>query len=300
MKLGLALPHAGEQASPAAIAEAAMGAEEIGLDSVWVLDRVLRPRAPVSGEAIPEFYATVFDPLETLSYVAGLTSRVQLGTSVVQALFHPPVVLARRLATLDRFSGGRLVAGLGQGWMPEEFAVAGVRMSRRGRGFEEYVAALRAAWGPDPVRFDGDIYRIPESDIGPKPHRPDGVPVLVGYTSAVTIERAAGFADSLHPNRSDFDTLRTDVELFRGAAEAAGRDPSSLPIVLRAAARLTDTAEAEADRSLFVGTVAQWAADCERVAAIGIDHVFLGLRAPVSKQLEAMVELRERVPADRH
>ena len=294
MKLGLALPHAGEQASAAAIAEAATGAEAIGLDSVWVLDRVLRPRARV--DTIPEFYATVFDPLETLSFVAALTTRVQLGTSVIQALLHPPVLLARRLATLDCLSGGRVVAGLGQGWMPEEFAVAAVPMSRRGRSFEEYVAALRAVWRPDPVCFDGKVYRIPESDIGPKPHQPGGIPIIVGYTSPVTIERVARVGDGLHPNRSDLAALTSDVELFRRTAEAAGRDASALPIVLRGAARLTDSPEAEADRSLFVGNVAQWAADCERAAAVGIDHVFLGFRAPVSKQLEAMADLRERVP----
>ena len=95
LKLGIGLPHAGPLASAQNIARLARGAEEIGLDSVWVLDRLLRPLSPARGEAPSAYYSTVFDALETLAYVAGLTSRVELGTSVIQALYHSPVVLAR-------------------------------------------------------------------------------------------------------------------------------------------------------------------------------------------------------------
>jgi alkanesulfonate monooxygenase SsuD/methylene tetrahydromethanopterin reductase-like flavin-dependent oxidoreductase (luciferase family) len=91
---------------------------------------------------------TVYDPVETLTYVAALTSRITLGTSVLDALFQSPVILARRLATLDRFSGGRLIAGIGQGWVKQEFQAAGVSMKRRGAGFEEHLLAMRAVWVP--------------------------------------------------------------------------------------------------------------------------------------------------------
>jgi alkanesulfonate monooxygenase SsuD/methylene tetrahydromethanopterin reductase-like flavin-dependent oxidoreductase (luciferase family) len=122
----------------------------------------------------PEDFGTVYDPVETLSYVAARTSRIALGTSVLDALFQSPIILARRLATLDRFSEGRLIVGVGQGWMEQEFEAAGVSMKRRGAGFEEHLLAMRAVWGPDPVRFEGRFYRIPEADIGPKPVRPRG------------------------------------------------------------------------------------------------------------------------------
>ena len=88
-----------------------------------------------------------FEPLETLSYVAAVTERIMLGTSVIDALFHPPVMLARRFATLDQFSNGRVIASWGQGWMPQEFETANVPMKRRGAGLDEVIEAMRACWG---------------------------------------------------------------------------------------------------------------------------------------------------------
>ena len=101
----------------------------------------------------PDDFGCVYDPIETLSYVAARTSRITLGTSVLDALFQSPVILARRLATLDQLSAGRLVVGIGQGWMEQEFEAAGVSMKRRGAGFEEHLLAMRAVWGPDPVQL---------------------------------------------------------------------------------------------------------------------------------------------------
>lgn len=135
--------------------QVAEGAERIGLAAVWTFERLLRPVEPVpfggSGPPIllPDAYANVYDPVETLSYVVAKTSRI-------------------RLATLDRCSGGRLIAGLGQGWMPQEFIAAGVPPTRRGAGFQEHIEAMRAVWGPNPVRFEGRFYQVAESEIGPK------------------------------------------------------------------------------------------------------------------------------------
>lgn len=287
IRLGLGLPHAGPLATRDNILEAALGAEEIGLDSVWVLDRVVRPLVPTSGQPLPVFYSTIFDPIETLAYVAARTERVGLGTSVLQCLLHPPVVLARRLATLDQLSGGRVVAGLGQGWMPEEFAVAGVPLKRRGRGMVEYLAAVRAVWGPDPVRFEGEFYQIPESDIGPKPVRP--IPILLGYDSDAGIRLAARHAAGILPNRRDLDTLQRDLELFRQTAAEARRDVAAMRIVFRGAARLDTVVGAE--RPLFRGTLQQWAEDLSRLTALGVHEVHLQLHTPVAQQLATMAEL---------
>ena len=168
MRLGVHLPIAGKGASPETILQVAVEAERIGLDSVWSWERLMRPTVPIAlGGAggpvmdAPEMFGIVYDPIETLAYVAARTSRITLGTSVLDALFQSPIILARRLATLDRFSDGRLVAGVGQGWMDQEFQAAGVSMKRRGAGFEEHILAMRAVWGPDPVSFEGRFYRIP-------------------------------------------------------------------------------------------------------------------------------------------
>ena len=189
MELGIGLPTAGRHASPANIARVAREAEQLGYASVWTFERLLRPLAPVSmsggpARPVPSVYRLVYEPLETLAWVAAQTSRVRLGTSVVDGLLHPPVVLARRFATLDQFSGGRVVAGLGQGWMPQEFETANVPMKRMGAGIDEVVAAMRACWGPDPVSYDGRFYRIAESEVNPKPVQ-DRIPVLLGATTRV-------------------------------------------------------------------------------------------------------------------
>jgi probable F420-dependent oxidoreductase len=303
MKLGLSLPQGGGEGSREAITRTAREAEALGLDSLWVLDRLLRPVRPISvapgqpARPFPRFYANVFDPLETLTFAAALTERVQLGTSVINALFHPPVILGKRLATLDQLSGGRVIAGLGQGWMEDEFAVSGVPMSRRGAGMADYVAALRAVWGPDPVHHKGRFYRIPESEIGPKPAQPGGIPILIGAFAPAAIARAGQFADGHNPLAATWDGLVREVETFRTAAREAGRDPATLPIIARANARLTPTPLPDADRPPFAGTVAQWAADLARVAELGIDHVSFAIDdTPLTERLTTMAELRQRVP----
>ena len=160
IKLGVHLPVAGQGASPEAIAQVAEEAERLELDSVWSWERLMRPTVPIAmggpgGPVMdaPDDFGCVYDPIETLSYVAARTSRITLGTSVLDALFQSPVILARRLATLDQLSAGRLVVGIGQGWMEQEFEAAGVSMKRRGAGFEEHLLAMRAVWGPDPVQL---------------------------------------------------------------------------------------------------------------------------------------------------
>jgi alkanesulfonate monooxygenase SsuD/methylene tetrahydromethanopterin reductase-like flavin-dependent oxidoreductase (luciferase family) len=121
MKIGVFLPHLGPEMSPAAILEIAQEAERQDFASVWTLERLLYPRYFVPygnntlGIPTPEEQKSSYDPLETLSYVAAKTERIKLGTSVIDVFFHAPVVLARRLSTLDHFSGGRLIAGLGRG-----------------------------------------------------------------------------------------------------------------------------------------------------------------------------------------
>src|SRR5213594_2582030 len=113
----------------------------MGLGSLWVSDRLLlptRPKASFDGDPWPEIFATVYDPIEKLTFVAVRTRRVKLGTSVLSALFQNPVTLARRFATLDRLSGGRVIADIGQGDFRDEFEVANVPIKRHKRGFKEF------------------------------------------------------------------------------------------------------------------------------------------------------------------
>nr|WP_296069322.1 TIGR03619 family F420-dependent LLM class oxidoreductase [uncultured Actinoplanes sp.] len=279
IKLGVHLPVAGRGASPASIAEVAEEAERVGLDSVWSWDRLMRPTAPIAmggpGGPImeaPEDFATVYDPIETLTYVAARTSRISLGTSVLDTLFQSPVILARRLATLDRLSGGRLIAGIGQGWMEQEFEAAGVSMRRRGAGFEEHLLAMRAVWGPDPVSFTGRHYRIPEADIGPKPVRPGGPSVVVGAASPSALQRAGRLGLGLTLVIFDWSPVRESIATFRAAADAAGHETDALPIMLQVNGNVTQDPVPEP--APLVGSPEQVAADLEKAAKLGVEHVF--------------------------
>jgi probable F420-dependent oxidoreductase len=232
----------------------------------------------------------VYDPVETLSYVAARTRRITVGTSVLDALFQSPVILARRLATLDRFSGGRLVVGIGQGWMAQEFDAAGVSMRRRGAGFEEHLAAMRAVWGPDPVRFEGRFYRIPEADIGPKPVHLGGPRLLVGAGSPVAIERAGRLGVGLTLVIFDWDTVRASVETFRAAAGAAGHDPDTLPVMLQVNGNLT--AEPLDERGPLLGSPEQVAADLDQAARLGVEHIYWNTDDEPLRQLPLLGQLR--------
>jgi len=297
MKLGVHLPVAGKGASPETIMQVALEAESLGLDSVWSWERLMRPTVPIAlGGAggpvmdAPEMFGSVYDPIETLSYVAARTSRITLGTSVLDALFQSPIILARRLATLDQLSDGRLFVGIGQGWMDQEFEAAGVSMKRRGAGFEEHIMAMRAVWGPDPVSFEGRFYRIPEADIGPKPVRPGGPRLMAGAASPAAIERAGRLGVGLTLVIFDWDTIREAVETFRAAASAAGHDPDMLPIMLQVNGNVT--AEPLDERGPLLGSPEQVAADLDQAAELGVEHVYWNSNDDPLSQLPLLAELR--------
>ncbi|ALG11875.1 TIGR03619 family F420-dependent LLM class oxidoreductase [Kibdelosporangium phytohabitans] len=290
MELGVGLPTAGAIASPDAIVRVAKAAEELGYAAVWTFERVLRPVGKIAmlgvpePQELPELYRNVFEPLVTLSHVAASTSRVKLGTSVIDALLHPPVVLARRFATLDQFSGGRVIAGLGQGWMKEEFETAGVPTSRKGAGFDEAVAALRAAWGPDPVSFDGRFYKIAPSEINPKPVQ-EKIPVVVGAMTPKGIERAARIADGINPVVFSRDQLLQVSSAFLNAAKEFGRDPDELSVIGRANVDITGK-PVDGDRPFLAGSPEQIVEDLATLDGHRVDQVLFANNASVDLDTE--------------
>ncbi len=293
MKLGLSLPTAGAEVSAETIATMAESAERIGLASVWTFERLMYPvggAIPIGGSdpmPLPDGYGSVWDPIETLAYVAARTRTITLGTSVVDAVLHSPIVLARRLATLDRLCGGRLIAGLGVGWMSAEYEAAGVPEEQRGPRLGEHITAMRKAWGPDPVEHDGRFYTIKPSQVGPKPTRPEGVTVLAGSMAPAAVERAGRLGVGLHPIMMTWEMLDASVSMFRTAADKAGHE--SLPIVLNVNGSVkpspVDT------REPLTGGVEQVLEDLDRVRAIGIDHVKWAMDTNTDEQLAVMTDL---------
>ena len=151
MRLGIHLPHIGQKASAEAIRRAALQAEELGFADVWVSEHIIVPKDAAYPPS-PSFY----DPVLTLTWVAAVTQRVRLGTSVLVLPMRHPLPLAKELATLHNLSEGRLILGAGVGWLEPEFAALGVPFRERGRRMDEGIAMMRAVWTQDPVSFRGD------------------------------------------------------------------------------------------------------------------------------------------------
>jgi probable F420-dependent oxidoreductase len=298
--VGIALPQYGAVASPETILHVAVEAEKIGLASLWVSDRLLLPTKPketFDGDPWPEIFATVYDPIEMLTYASARTRKVKLGTSVLCGLFQNPVILARRLATLDRLSNGRVIAGIGQADFRDEFEAANVPIKRRGRGFEEFVKVIRAVWGPDPVSFAGDFYNIPESRIGPKPVQSGGIPLLLGAFAPASQERAARIADGIMPaagRSATIEKLSKTINDFRDMVRRAGRNPEEMKWILRVHNPLFEEKGSEPP-ALLGGTPQQAAEDLARVKELGIDHVFYDMNHPARIPIDTQLLLLRRL-----
>jgi probable F420-dependent oxidoreductase len=298
--VGIALPQYGTIASPETILRVGVEAEKMGLASLWVSDRLLLPTKPkdtFDGDPWPEIFGSVYDPIEMLTFVAARTKKVKLGTSVISALFQNPVTLARRFATLDRLSGGRVIAGIGQGDFRDEFEAANVPIKRRGRGFEEFVRAMRAVWGPDPVSFAGDFYNIPESRIGPKPVQSDGIPMLLGAFAPASLERAARIADGIMPavgRGTTIEKLSQTINNFSDMVRRAGRNPEKIRWILRVH-NVLDGKKAAEPRALLGGTPQQAAEDLPRLKNLGIDHVFYDMNHPAHVPIDTQLLLLRRL-----
>jgi alkanesulfonate monooxygenase SsuD/methylene tetrahydromethanopterin reductase-like flavin-dependent oxidoreductase (luciferase family) len=173
MFLGFGVPVSGVWATPGNQVRLVRRAETLGYRTAWTFQRLL---VPVEPEPDPrsgmEVYRSVLDPVVSLAHLAGRTDRIRLGVAVLNMPFASPVLMAKQLTTLDILSGGRLDVGLGVGWSRVEFEASGVPMERRGARADEFLAALRALWTEEVVRFDGEFYRIHRP--GPSPSRSSG------------------------------------------------------------------------------------------------------------------------------
>src|SRR6266852_909777 len=192
MQLGIHLPHAGEQATPEKIRSHAIRAEALGLSDVWVSEHIIVPRA--SFPRSPLFY----DPVLTLTWVAAVTNRVRLGTSVLVLPMRHPLPLAKELSTLHNLSGGRLILGVGVGWLEAEFAALGAPFHERGRRMDEGIAMMRAVWSQDPVSFEAKYIasEIREMTMLPQPVSP--IPMWHVSRSEAAHRRTVQIGDGWH------------------------------------------------------------------------------------------------------
>lgn len=280
MKLGFSLPVAGPWATPENLVTIAQRAEALGYSSVWVLQRLLYALEPKNqyygapGTTWPKAFERVLDPIIALTYVAAVTSRVRLGTSVLITPFYQPAVLAKMLATLDVVSKGRLHVGLGIGWSEDEHDAVGVPFRDRGARADEFLRCLKAIWTDDVVEFRGRFYQIPRSRVEPRPVQRPHPPITLGGYSPTTIRRAVTLADGYNGGNMPLERIAKIVGELRAEASAVGRDPATLEIVCRGVFRVHDTAQGAGRRPLW-GTIDEIREDLGRYAAVGLTELFL-------------------------
>ncbi|WP_430784686.1 TIGR03619 family F420-dependent LLM class oxidoreductase [Actinoplanes sp. G11-F43] len=307
VKLGISLPQFRHFTPGADVVAAARAMEEIGYDSLWVFERVLVPEDQsgphglygVPGLAWPDRYSGVTDALVTLSMAAAVTDRIELGTGVLVVPLHLPMRLARQLATLDAASGGRVLAGLGTGWSPDEFAATGaVPLTGRGRALDDFLDIAAAVWGPDPVGFATSRYRVGAAEIGPKPAR--RIPVLLGGAGKKALARVARRGDGWLASATTPDMVRRKLAHIRRLAEEAGRDPATVSCTVQIGT-MDLTTSAETPRPPYAGDVTQLAGDVVALAEAGADHVYITLPAAtdsVKELIDRAAEFHQRVRAN--
>jgi probable F420-dependent oxidoreductase len=305
MKAGILLPQTGESATRENILFVAKEAEKEGLDSLWVFERLLwpiKPKTPYVATpdgSLPVQYQNVLDPLEILTYLAGHTNQISLGTCLIDMLFHNPVILARRFATLDILSSGRVIAGLGIGWSKDEYEVSGIPFEHRGQRADEFVQILKRIWTDEVVEFKGQFYSIPASKIGPKPVQKPHPPILLGGFSPKTFLRIVNYADGWIPvaGFGSLEQLKQTINILREDARKANKDPSKIRIFTLTYPNVQDSSSSsEQQRLPMTGTIEQIGTDINQIKVMGVEHMIFGyFFSPLGKEMKKMVEITKQL-----
>jgi alkanesulfonate monooxygenase SsuD/methylene tetrahydromethanopterin reductase-like flavin-dependent oxidoreductase (luciferase family) len=250
VRIGVNVPNFGPGTDPESLEGWARTVEGLGFDLLMVSDHVV-----VTPDVAAKYPAPFYEPFTTLSWLAGSTRRIRLGTTVLIAPYRHPLLVARMAANLNRLSGGRLVLGVGAGWARQEFVALDVAFDQRGTLTDDLISTVRQAWSDD-------------SD-----YRAGHIPIWVGGNSDAGLRRAVRHGDAWHPLRNTIDWLDEARGRMKVIADDLHRDvPAFAP---RIALRLTDTAVRGADRLAGEGTIAQVLDDLERLRLLNAETVVL-------------------------
>jgi probable F420-dependent oxidoreductase len=312
MKYGFTLPGRGPLATPDNLAAIARRGEELGYDFVLFGDHIVVPRQITSpypytetGEFPGSASGVAMEQLTVLAFLAGQTHTIRLATSVIIVPHRNPLVAAKALATLDVLSKGRLIVGVGVGWMREEFEALGLPpFEERGAVTDEYIRAFKELWTSDDPSFEGKYCQFSNISFLPKPVQQPHPPIWVGGESRRALRRTAELGNGWYPISAnphfplgEPEQLAAGLQRLAGYAKEAGRDPAEIDIIyrtpdyqlLKADGTLSASA---AGRRPFVGTADEIAADIRRYAALGVSSLVLDL-ARLSRNLDEMLQHME-------
>ena len=313
MKYGYTLPGRGPLMDPETLGVIARKGEEVGYDAVYAGDHILVPKNIASiypysegGEYPGGPSGESMELLTLLAFLAGQTSKIRLVASVIIVPYRSPLLAAKALATLDVLSQGRLVIGIGVGWMREEFEALDLPpFEERGAVTDEYIRAFKELWTSDSPHFEGKYVNFDDINFLPKPVQKPHPPIWVGGESRPALRRTAELADGWYPLGSNPtfpmgtpEQLSAGLERLAAYARRFGRDPAEIEVIYRTSQfELNGTAVSDNGRPSFVGNADQIAADIRRYEEMGVGSMVLDFLRQ-TEDLDVMLGRMERFAAE--
>jgi probable F420-dependent oxidoreductase len=244
IKLGVMFVNSGPFSDPRLFTHLVQTAERTGFESLWTVEHVVIPqdyKSPYpyssSGKIPGREEVPIQDPLLPLAYAAAITKTINLATGILILPQRHPLYVAKEVATLDVMSGGRVVLGIGSGWLKEEFDALGLDFHQRGRRTDEAIQAMRALWTETSASFHGKHFDFTNAKSFPKPVQKGGVPIVIGGHSPSAARRAGRFGDGFFPAIADPAKLKELIALMSEEAKKVGRDPSKIELSCMGAAK---------------------------------------------------------------
>ena len=306
MKVGLVVPQFGINATKENLINFVQIAEKEGFESLWVYDRMLYAINPQQGyggtpdkKEWPEYFKNSLDPLTTLAFIAANTTKVNLGTCIIDMVFHNPVTLAKEFTTIDILSEGRTICGFGIGWSKDEYLAANIPYEKRGERANEILQTMKKVWTDDIIEFNGDFYKIPKSIIGPKPIQRPHPKILLGGFSPKTFERMVKYGDGyIGALVGSFEYFHNSIKMFNDSIEKSSRTRKDFDLTILTYPYLMKSNSSEGDRPPMTGgTIEEIGSDLSMLKSSGVDRVILGVNAGkdynVNETIEFFKELKK-------
>jgi probable F420-dependent oxidoreductase len=308
MDFGLHLPASSAAVTAEDLVRFAQQAEALGFYCLTVADHIVVPKDisvpypyTIDGKYPGAGYH--LETLTTMSFLAGATKRIRFATSVMIAPYRNPILTAKMLSSLDVLSNGRVIVGLGVGWMKEEFNnLQTPPFEDRGKVTDEYIKAFRELWTSDNPSFQGKYCNFSNVVFLPKPVQKPTIPIWIGGHSKQAIRRAARLGDGWHPIGGvptiplEPEDIAKDMSMLREHAENAGRDPKTIRVALKGSLFDREKQIAPGKRRRFIGDAEEIASDIRAYRAVGVDTMIFDVRRPgIAETLERMEWMAKEV-----
>src|SRR5574339_48705 len=297
MKVGLAVPQFGINATKENLIRFVQIAEQEGFESLWVYDRMLyalNPQQPYPGtpdkREWPEFFKNVLDPLTTLAFIAANTTKVNLGTCIIDMIFHNPITLAKGFTTIDILSEGRTICGFGIGWSKDEYLAANIPYEKRGERANEILKAMKKVWTENIVEFNEDFYKIPKSIIDPKPIQKPHPKILLGGFSSKTFERMIRYGDGyIGTLAGSYEYFENSIKMFNDSIKKSTRERKDFDLSILTFPYIL-TRSSENERAPMNGTIEEIGSDLTKLKSFGVDRVILAVNAEKNYDVNETIE----------